>query len=86
MGFAGIGILMLIVVFVVYMRMINRRFDGQSHQSQVSLLLEKIEILESVGDDRAALKMARESLSEFPDSKALKNKIQLIEKHLDAGQ
>ncbi|MEJ2041780.1 MAG: hypothetical protein P8X74_10045 [Reinekea sp.] len=86
MGLAGIGILMLIVVFVIYMRVVNRRFDGRFHPSQESLMLEKIEILESIGDDRAALKMARESLSDFPDSKELIEKIQFIEKRLGDGQ
>ena len=82
MGFAGIGILMLIIVFVIYMRMINRRFEIQPHHSQISLILDKIEILESVGDDKAALKMARESLEDFPDSKPLRDKIRSIEHHL----
>lgn len=73
---------MLIIVFVFYMRMVNSRFDSNKHQSQITLMLEKIAILESSGDDRAALKMAKESLQIFPKNQRIKDRITLIEKRL----
>ena len=82
MGFVSVGIVMLIVVFMFYMRMINSRFDLRNRSSTITLTLEKVGILESAGDDQAALKMAQEALHEYPDNQLLKERISVIEERL----
>ncbi len=82
MGFVSVGILMLIIVFIFYMKMVNQRFDQRQRPSQETQLLEKIAILESAGDDPGALKMANEGLKQFPNNERIRERIKIIEHRL----
>lgn len=71
MEFAVVGGMMLAVVLMFYIRMINQHDKVRRRQDQVSHWLDKIEVLESVAKDSAALKMVELALKEYPANERL---------------
>lgn len=82
MGFNAIGIIMLVVVFVFYMRMIDARAAARQRKHQVTSILEKAEIFESVAQDEHALAVINEGLVSHPENSQLLNKAQELKQRL----
>ncbi len=85
MGFGAIGLVMLSVVLIFYLKMVDARARGRSYKSQVDSILEKADIFESVADDRSALKVIESALQEYPDNARLMDRQQTLLKRLDSS-
>lgn len=80
MGYGAVGVVMLAIVFIFYMRMIDARTKARKTKSQTDSILEKADVLESVAQDKAALKVINDGLKNYPnDSKLLNRKQRLID-------
>ncbi len=85
MGFGAIGMVMLTIVLIFYLKMVNARARGRVHKTQIESILEKADIFESVADDRSALKVIESALQEYPDNVRLMDRKQSLLKRLDAS-
>lgn len=73
---------MLAIVLLYYLRMIGERSAKRKHSSKVSAVLAKVDVFESAANDRAALKVVKEGLQDFPDNPALLERYKAIELRL----
>ncbi|WP_196160241.1 hypothetical protein [Reinekea sp. G2M2-21] len=85
MGFGAIGLVMLTVVLIFYLKMVDARARGWSHKSQVESIIEKADIFESVADDKSALKIIESGLLEYPDNPHLMDRKQILLRRLDSS-
>jgi hypothetical protein len=85
MGFGAVGIIMLVIVFVFYMKMVDSRAQGRKRKHQVLSILEKAEIFESVANDQQALKVIEQGLKDYPENERLKAKAAKIKERTSAS-
>lgn len=85
MGFGAVGIIMLVIVFVFYMKMVDSRAQGRKRKHQVQSILEKAEIFESVANDQQALKVIEQGLKDYPENEQLKAKAAKIKERTSAS-
>jgi len=78
MGFGAVGAIMLIIVFIFYMRMVDARMKTRQGKDQIKLILDKVAIFESVAKDDDALNLINTSLEEYPDNPTLVAKKEYI--------
>ena len=71
MELGGVGLVMLVVVFIYYLRMVGRRMANRQRKDQISLILEKVGILESVAQDRKALLIVEQAQQTHPNQPRL---------------
>ncbi|MDO7641715.1 MAG: hypothetical protein MUQ43_01285 [Reinekea forsetii] len=71
MELGGVGLVMLVVVFIYYLRMVGRRMASRQRKDQISLILEKVGILESVAQDRKALLIVEQAQQSHPNQPRL---------------
>lgn len=72
LGFAGVGALMLVVVFISYLRMVNKRMalrDRQGYEDR--LVIEQADTLEAFGRDDDAQRLLEKALERLPNSIAI---------------
>jgi hypothetical protein len=74
MGFGAVGVIMLVIVFVFYMKMVDARAHGRLRKDQVQSIIEKASVFESIGKDEDALKVITDALITYPDNDQLKYK------------
>ena len=83
MGFGAVGLVMLSIVLLFYLRMISERSAKRRHSSKISAILAQADIFESAANDQAALKAIDEGLREHPDQPELLKRRQTLQKRLD---
>ncbi|WP_108124281.1 tetratricopeptide repeat protein [Saccharospirillum mangrovi] len=69
LGFAGVGALMLVVVFISYLRMVNKRMalrDRRGYEDR--LVVEQADTLEAFGRDKDAQRLLEKALERLPNS------------------
>jgi len=62
---------MLAIVLIYYLRMVERRMASRQHKDQVTLMLEKIAILESVAQDHKAMQLVEQAQQTYPNENRL---------------
>jgi len=85
MGIGAVGVIMLVIVLIYYLRMVERRMAGRQHKDQVTLMLEKIDILESVAQDRKAMKLIEQAQQTHPNDYRLNEAKNRIQQRLNSG-
>ena len=83
MGFGAVGVIMLMIVFIFYMRMVDARMRTRGHKTDIDNALETADVFESVADDRAALKTIDQALLKFPENERLLNRRSVLIARLD---
>lgn len=79
MGFGAVGFVMLAIVLLFYLRMMDARSRGRKQKNAVQIALEKASVFESVADDRNALQVIENALTENPaDERLLEKKKDLV--------
>ncbi|WP_320826024.1 hypothetical protein [Reinekea sp.] len=71
MGIGAVGVIMLAIVLIYYLRMVERRMASRQHKDQLTLMLEKIAILESVAQDQKALLLVEQAQHTYPGENRL---------------
>lgn len=82
MEFGAVGLVMLAIVLLYYLRMVSERAAQRKHSDKVSAILAQVEVFESAADDTSALKTVKEGLQRFPDHPALTARCKTIEQRL----
>lgn len=85
MGFGAVGIVMLFVVFIFYMRMVDARSSNRRSKSQIESILEKAAVFESVDDDENALAEIEKALEKYPENPALLSKASVLKNRLNTS-
>jgi hypothetical protein len=85
MGFGAVGVIMLVIVFVFYMKMVDARTQNRKRKHQVQSILEKAEIFESVANDLQALTVIKQGLEDYPANEQLQDKAEEITKRLNVS-
>jgi Na+-transporting methylmalonyl-CoA/oxaloacetate decarboxylase gamma subunit len=85
MGIGAVGVVMLFIVLIYYLRMVGRRAVSRQHKDQVSLMLEKIAILESVAQDQKALLLVEQALQTYSHDHRLSTAKNRIQQRLNNG-
>jgi hypothetical protein len=85
MGFGAVGVIMLVIVFVFYMKMVDSRAQSRKRKHQVASILEKADVFESVAKDQQALDVVQQGLKDYPDNAQLLFKAKQISERLKAS-
>ncbi|WP_273285524.1 hypothetical protein [Reinekea forsetii] len=86
MELGGVGLVMLVVVFIYYLRMVGRRMANRQRKDQISLILEKVGILESVAQDRKALLIVEQAQQSHPNQPRLAQAQARIQARLNSAE
>ncbi|ATX75506.1 hypothetical protein [Reinekea forsetii] len=86
MELGGVGLVMLVVVFIYYLRMVGRRMASRQRKDQISLILEKVGILESVAQDRKALLIVEQAQQSHPNQPRLAQAQARIQARLNSAE
>lgn len=71
MGFGAVGVIMLLIVFIFYMRMVEARYQNRSQKTDIERILETADVFESVAKDNSALKVIEQALLDHPENRQL---------------
>lgn len=71
MGFGAVGVIMLLIVFIFYMRMVEARYRNRSQKTDIERILETADVFESVAKDNSALKVIEQALLDHPENRQL---------------
>ena len=75
---------MLAIVLIYYLRMVERRMASRQHKDQVTLMLEKIAILESVAQDHKAMQLVEQAQQRYPNENRLSQAKARIQRRLNS--
>lgn len=79
LGFAGVGALMLAVVFISYLRMVNKRMALRNRQGyEDRLVIEQADTLEAFGRDDDAQRLLEKALERLPNSVAIAARLEQL--------
>lgn len=82
MGYGAVGLVMLAIVLLFYLRMVSDRFSLYRRPDNIRALLDKAEVFESVADDQSALKVIESGLIDHPDQPDLISRKKAIEQRI----
>lgn len=85
MGFGAVGMVMLAIVLVFYIRMIDGRMKSRRSSSEIKGILEKADVFESVADDASALKVIQQALVKHPNQPALLERESILKARLSSS-
>lgn len=83
MGFGAVGAIMLIIVFIFYMRMVDARTKDLSKQDPIKDMLDQVEVFESLANDKKALELVNKFLKEHSSDARLLDKKEQLQKRLN---
>lgn len=79
LGFAGVGALMLAVVFISYLRMVSKRMAWRDRQGyEDRLVIEQADTLEAFGRDQDAQRLLEKALERLPNSVAIQARLEQL--------
>lgn len=80
MAFAGIGLIMMVLVLMVYLRMIDKRMKLRNREGRTEqLLIEQADTLVQFGRDADAIALLQTALQEKPDAKRVRARLALFQ-------
>ncbi|TXR51444.1 hypothetical protein [Reinekea thalattae] len=78
MSFISIGIIMLTIVLIQYLRTFSRRRPVKPSKSEIDAIIEKVAVFEALAKDAEALNYLEKELKQHPNNQKLTAKKQAL--------